>query len=112
MAPHQTVDAELLAWYYERAKRHYPDDNSETALNKWIIKEEKPEMFFLNEFGERCVWGAGKFFSSLSFYTGSTRSALTDLKTLPTSTIGAQDPVTTSTRLGTGCSLFADTRRL
>jgi hypothetical protein len=112
MALHQTVDAETLAWYYERAKRQYPDDNPETALNKLIIKEKRPEVFFLNESGERCVWGAGKFFSVLSFYTGSTRSALTDLKTLHTSTIGAQDPVTTNTKLGTDCSLFADTRRL
>jgi hypothetical protein len=112
MALHQTVNAETLAWYHERAKRHYPDDNPETALNKLIINEKRPEDFFLNESGERCVWGAGKFFSVLSFFTGSTRSALTDLKTLRTLTIGAQDPVITSTRLETGCSLFANTGRL
>jgi hypothetical protein len=112
MALHQTVDAETLAWYNERAKKHYPDDNPETALNKLIIKEKKPEMFFFNESGERCIWGAGKFFSVSSVHIGSTRSALTALKIFCTSTVGAQDPVTTSTRLGIGCSLFADTGRL
>ena len=66
MALPQTVDAETLAWYYERARRQYPDDNPETALNQWIIKEKKSSMFFLNESGERCVWGAGKFFSVLA----------------------------------------------
>jgi hypothetical protein len=66
MALHQAVDAEALAWYYERARGQYPDYNPETALNQWIVKEKKSSMFFLNESGECCVWGAGKFFSVLA----------------------------------------------
>ncbi len=36
MALHHTVNAETLASYYKHAKRQYPDDDPETALNKWI----------------------------------------------------------------------------
>lgn len=116
MALHQTVDAETLAWYYKHAQRQYPDDDFETALNKWIKEEKEPGLFFLNEAGERCIWGAGKFFFSFEFpdrrQISGTLSALTALKILCTSTIGAQDQVTTNTRLETGCSLFPNTRRL
>ncbi|PMD25805.1 hypothetical protein NA56DRAFT_744819 [Hyaloscypha hepaticicola] len=58
MALHQTVDAETLAWYYKHAQRQYPDDDFETALNKWIKEEKEPGLFFLNEAEERCIWGA------------------------------------------------------
>jgi hypothetical protein len=78
-------------------------------------REETWSVFFVNEAGERCIWGAGKFLFQFRVARPApdvgTRSALTDVEILRTSTIGAQDLVNTNTRLGTGCSLFANIRR-
>jgi hypothetical protein len=59
MALHQTIDAEKLALYRELCQERYPEDDPDTALNKGVIKNKASELFFLNEAGERCLWGPG-----------------------------------------------------
>lgn len=67
MALHQTVDTETLARYKERAQRKYPYDDPETALNQLIIDKRISDVFFINEAGERCVWGTGECGQELIF---------------------------------------------
>jgi hypothetical protein len=59
MALHQTIDAEKLALYREVYQERYPEDDPDTALNKGAIENKASKLFFLNEAGERCLWGPG-----------------------------------------------------
>ena len=61
MALQQKVDAETLALAHERAQHNYPDHNPDIALNKYIVANKISNLFFLNEAGERCLWGPGQY---------------------------------------------------
>jgi hypothetical protein len=63
MALHQTVDRETLAFHNKCAQEAYPGDDPNTALNKYVIENKTPEVFFTNEAGQRCLWGSGEFLS-------------------------------------------------
>jgi hypothetical protein len=63
MAPHRIADAETVARYKEWAQEKCPEDDPDTALNKYVIKDKTQGIFFINETGDRCLWGDGKCLS-------------------------------------------------
>ena len=60
MPIHQRVDAQFLEPAKQQSQEKYPDDPPEIALNKWVIEQKLDGFFFLNETGERFLWGAGE----------------------------------------------------
>jgi len=60
MILHQTVDAKFLEPAKEVSHERYPEDPPEIALNKWVIESKLPGFFFLDDSGERFLWGGGE----------------------------------------------------
>lgn len=60
MAVQQTLDESTLDYHKDDAKRKYPDEEPDTALQKHVNDECIEGIFFLDESGERRVWGPGK----------------------------------------------------
>lgn len=63
MALKLDVNAEYLGNAQDLAQHDYPNDDSDVALNKFIVGNKMPNLFFLNEAGQRCLWGPGKYHS-------------------------------------------------
>jgi hypothetical protein len=57
MALYQKVHTVILAHYKELSLQEFPEDDPDDALNKLIIRDQIKDVFFLNQAGERCLWG-------------------------------------------------------
>ena len=61
MTLQQTIDTESLASHQKEAQHDYPNDDPDFALSKYIAKNKLSDLYFLNEAGERCLWGPGQY---------------------------------------------------
>jgi len=62
MALQQTTDGWTLDLYRSDADKEYPEEDSDKALEIYAKEHGIGGIFFLNDSGDRCIWGPGKQF--------------------------------------------------
>lgn len=57
----QTVEAEVLEDWKNRAQHEFPDLEQQQAFNTYVRQTKLNDAFFMDDDGERCVWRTSKF---------------------------------------------------
>jgi hypothetical protein len=60
MALQQTMNEYTLQYHQSDAEERYPSEDSGRALERYAKEHGIEGIFFLNDDGDRCVWGPGK----------------------------------------------------
>lgn len=59
--PQEIIKGEALERYQRYATEDYPELDKDAALEKYIRKEKRQGIFFIDSLGNRCVFGPGRF---------------------------------------------------